>query len=88
MNLNLLQRDSSGDFLQPLEIFLFVGRRILILRFPEYFRQAIQHPVLSLMGIRVFFYKFLKYVGNTGRPVRGNLIAYGEMQAHVQEGIR
>ncbi len=67
---------------------MFVGRRTPILRLPECFRQAIQHPVFSLMGIRVFSDKFLKYFSNTRWSIRCDLVTDGEMQAQLQERVR
>ena len=58
-----------------------------MLALPEDFRQHFEHRVLGAVRVHQALRERSMDSSDAGRPVGGDLLAQGEMQAHVEEGV-
>jgi hypothetical protein len=79
---------SSRERAHALEIGDFVGRQTAALRFPQRLGEAFDHLMLGVVFATQSMCKIDEGLSNPEWPIGADLIANGEVQTHVQEGIR
>ena len=76
-----------SELAEALQIHLLVGHPAGALSFPEGLGERLQHGVLGGVAVAEALGECLVDLGDAGGAVGGDLLADGEVKAHVEEGV-
>ena len=77
----------SSQAPEPLQVALFVRGPVLTLRLPQRLRKTLDHLVLGVMPVAGRLEQACVDLANAGWSVGRDLLAQGQVHAHVQERI-